>query len=328
LLKESVGDLIPWDGRTFVREAWLLKTNPRLLEAFCPTGKGRGKDNSCSPKKKNVPKITDDDKMKAFEKLISGKSDDDKAAFLKAKQEGISIPLAWTGVVYYGADENIIAEGRDAKGRKQRQENAAYRQGLSDKNNERISKNLTPKMNAIRKKLKADAVAGNEESKVLYLITETGFRIGGKGDGKAATQAFGASTLKGKHVKVSGDTVTFDFTGKKGVRQTHTVKDKVVAGWVKQAKPDENIFNTNDVKVRTAWQQKYGGEKVHDIRHVVASELAKETLQLLIPPKPKNERELNALKKKVSTTVGDKLGNNPSQALGTYIDPGIWKEAK
>jgi len=52
LLKESVGDLIPWDGRTFVREAWLLKQNPRLLEVRCPTGKGGGIDNTCPRKTK------------------------------------------------------------------------------------------------------------------------------------------------------------------------------------------------------------------------------------------------------------------------------------
>jgi hypothetical protein len=47
LLKESVGDLFPWDGKTFVREAWLLKVNPdlanvtRIKESESLTGRQR-----------------------------------------------------------------------------------------------------------------------------------------------------------------------------------------------------------------------------------------------------------------------------------------------
>lgn len=342
ILKESfeTGE-IGWDGRTFVREAWLHRQNPRLLEVRDGDGDGlvddgkptqraaepkQPKAKSTKPKaSKPKAKPTDEEKLKAFEKLIATKSDEDKAAFRKSKADGVSIPIAWTEVVYHGKDADIIAEGRDSKGRKQRAERPDYRQGLSDQNNDRIAKTLTPKMDGIRKQLRKDAVAGNEEAKVLYLIAMTGFRIGGKGDGKAETEAFGASTLRGEHVKIDGDTVTFDFSGKKGVRQQHSLKDSMVASWFGGVKPEENLFKTRDVKVREAWQEKYGGVKVHDIRHVVASELAKTNLDKLIPPKPKNKKESDALKTKVGTIVGEKLGNNPSQAIGTYIDPSLWK---
>lgn len=62
ILKESfeTGE-VPWDGRTFVREAWLHRQNPRLLEvrdgdgdglveAFCATGEKGGVKNDCPPK--------------------------------------------------------------------------------------------------------------------------------------------------------------------------------------------------------------------------------------------------------------------------------------
>jgi DNA topoisomerase-1 len=310
--KDGDGDGLIDDGKPTQRAS-----PPKQPKAKAAKGKPVAK-----PK---APKPTDDEKIQAFEKLIAAKSDEDKAAFRKSKADGVSIPIAWTEVAYYGKDADIIAEGRDSKGRKQRAERPDYRQGLSDQNNARIAKELTPKMDAIRKQLREDAIDGNEESKVLYLIAMTGFRIGGKGDGKAETEAFGASTLRGEHVKVKGDTVTFDFPGKKGVQQQHSLKDSVVAGWFGGVKPEENLFKTRDVKVREAWQEKYGGVKVHDIRHAVASELAKANLAKLIPPKPKNKKESDALKTKVGTIVGEKLGNNPSQAIGTYIDPSLWK---
>ena len=60
ILKESfeTGE-IGWDGRTFVREAWLHRQNPRLLEVRCATGKGGGIDNSCKRKNKKPvnPKV-------------------------------------------------------------------------------------------------------------------------------------------------------------------------------------------------------------------------------------------------------------------------------
>lgn len=261
----------------------------------------------------------------AFEQLMASKSPEDAKAFRTAKADGIAIPPAWTNVVYHGKDKNILAEGRDAKGRKQRAENPDYRQRISDENNARIARDLMPKIGKLRVQLKRDAMDGDEESKVLYLITQTGFRIGGKGDGKSKSEAFGASTLMGQHVHVEGDSVTFDFPGKKGVQQKHTVNDKVIADMMRGAKPGEPVFKTRDTKVRDAWQKRYGGYKVHDIRHVVATELADQELHKLIPPPPKSDKERVKLKMTVAKTVGAKLGNNPAQSLQTYINPGIWR---
>ena len=66
---------------------------------------------------------------------------------------------------------------------------------------------------------------------------------------------------------------------------------------------------------------------MHDIRHVVASELAEKELQERVPPKPDTKKKLAELIKAVGPIVGAKLGNNPSQAIGTYINPGVWERA-
>lgn len=279
---------------------------------------GSGGGGGGSKTKKETP-------AEKFEKLMQSKAPADAAAFRQAKSDGVSIPPAWTEVQYYGADKDIIAEGRDSKGRKQRSENPAYRQRISDENNARIAQELMPRISELRTQLKADAASGDEESKVLYLITQSGFRIGGAGDGKAKTKAYGASTLEGQHAKVDGDTVTFDFPGKKGVRQQHTITDSVIADMVRDKQPGEKIFSTRDTKVRDAWKSKYGGTKVHDIRHVVATEMAQAEIAARIPPQPKTDKDKTKLIKEIAKVSGAKLGNNPAQALGTYIDPGIWK---
>lgn len=307
----------------------------RLLMEDCGTGAGGFKSgNTCGAEegggsiKAPAGKKPSKSKEEKFEEAMASKSETDRAAFRKAQADGVAIPPAWTEVTYHGKDKPIQAEGRDAKGRKQRVEDKAYRQRISDENNARIAQDLAPRMGEIRKTLAKDAAGGNEEAKVLSLITQTGFRIGGKGDGKAKVEAFGATTLLKEHATVDGNTVTFDFPGKKGVRQQHTMNDPVIAKAVRDAKTGERIFKTSDAKVRDAWQTKYGGQKVHDIRHVVATETAKTELGKRIPPPPKSAAARTKLIKEVAKAAGAKLGNNPSQALGTYIDPGLWTEVK
>lgn len=294
---------------------------------------GSGGATTITKPKEPKQKQSSDEKKSAsdkrFEDSMSGKSESDQAAHRAARADGVAIPPAWTDVVYHGKDKGVIAEGRDEKGRKQRAENPEYRQAISDANNERIAKELMPRMGEIREQLKKDALAGNEEAKVLYLITQSGFRIGGKGDGKADVEAFGASNLTGDHVKIEGDSAHFDFLGKKGVRQQHSVADPVITGFLRGKQEGKPLFATNAAKVRAAWQDKYGGTKVHDIRHVVATELASSELSSrLKDANAKNEKEKKKLMTEVATTVGAKLGNNPSQALGTYIDPSIWNQIK
>lgn len=300
---------------------------PNNAGEFGPGDKSQQSSAEKPDKKSSEQKTAESNKR--FEDSMAQKNPSDQEAHRAARADGVAIPPAWTDVVYHGKDKGVIAEGRDEKGRKQRAENPEYRQGISDANNARIANELMPRMGEIREQLKKDALAGNEEAKVLYLITQSGFRIGGKGDGKADVEAFGASNLTGDHVKLEGDQAHFDFLGKKGVRQQHSVSDPVITGFLRGKQEGKPLFSTNAAKVRAAWQDKYGGTKVHDIRHVVATELAQSELSSrLRDGAPKNEKEKKKMMSDVATTVGAKLGNNPSQALGTYIDPSIWNQIK
>ena len=107
LLKESIEGCIPWDGRTFVREAWLLKVNPRLLEVKDGDGDGKVDDGKASerpadkkePKKKTKAAIKAETGLaifKDFEKFrgrgvihndrlsfLANLSDDDRSALMQ-----------------------------------------------------------------------------------------------------------------------------------------------------------------------------------------------------------------------------------------------------
>lgn len=266
-------------------------------------------------------------KEQKWNNFLKTKDPKDAKAFQAAKADGVAIPPAWTNVTYYGKDANVRATGTDAKGRKQRAENPEYRTNVSAKNNERITKKLKPKMDKIRTDLAEKIKSGtaNEADKVLYLISKTGFRVGGKGDGKAKVKAYGASTLLKDHVTVKGSKVTFKFPGKKGVMQDHTVDDALIASMVKGKKKGERLFDTNDQQIRRHWR-KFGSQKVHDIRHVIAYETAEKVMQSLAPPK--NTLQLQKHIKHIATETAKVLGNNPAEALGTYIDPALIKKLK
>ena len=342
---DSALELVDDQGRVLAREPFgvALSTD---VEGHEHKGKGPGggqftKGSSgggmtqptTKPKKEKLTPEQKQAKSDAiFNELMSTKTPADAQQFRAARADGVAIPPAWTEVKYYGpegtADKGIVAVGRDSKRRWQRAENPQYRQRVSDENNARIARDLFPRMQQIRTNLRADAIAGNEEAKVLYLISLTGFRNGGVGDGKAKEQAFGASSLMGQHVKVDGDTVTFDFPGKKGVRQQHSVTDPVVAAMMRSATIGKKVFNTNATKVLKVWQAKYGGERVHDIRHVVATEIAQKELSQLIPPPPKDDKQKDAIIKKAGIVASKTLGNNPAQAIETYINPKLWDSIK
>ena len=177
--------------------------------------------------------------------------------------------------------------------------------------------------NEIERKIDSDT---SEEAKVLYLITKTGFRVGGEGDTGADEQAYGASTLTSDHVSVDGDKVLFNFKGKHGKDQVHYVQDQRLAEMVKDK--SGRLFETNHSKILKYVKQLAPGKnyKVHDFRTHIATETALSAMQGVTPPTTAKELEKAIMT--VATTVSKKLGNSPKMARDSYIDPLVFQSWK
>jgi phage gp29-like protein/DNA topoisomerase IB len=187
---------------------------------------------------------------------------------------------------------------------------------------------LDKEMPGLQSRIKADSEAGNHQALTMRLITATGMRNGGdKGGGKVAT--FGASNLRTDQVKVSGDTVSMDFIGKKGVRQRQTVKDPVLAKHVSQRIKDgkETVFDGNSTKT-LAYLKSVSGDKfkVHDFRTWNATVTADRTIQKIAAKQelPSNEGEFKDFQMRVAKVVSRRLGNDPAMALKAYIHPAVF----
>lgn len=100
--------------------------------------------------------------------------------------------------------------------------------------------------------MKADlALSGLSQRKVLAavvsLMENTGIRVGSSFYEKLYG-SFGLTTLKNKHVAISGEKITFSFRGKKGVYQNITLKSRKLARIVQQCReiPGKELFQYLD----------------------------------------------------------------------------------
>ncbi len=179
---------------------------------------------------------------------------------------------------------------------------------------------------SLLKRIKRD-MQTSEAALALYLIAQTGFRIGSKAETRAAVKAFGASTLKCAHVNIDADHISFDFTGKKGVRVNKTIKDKFLADNIAnrcRAGPDQRIFNTTADGIR-AYLNRIStsrGFTVKDFRTYLGTLAAFRKINSM--PVPENGRETKRYKREVGKTVAQELGNTPAIALNSYVSPEVF----
>lgn len=245
----------------------------------------------------------------------------------KQRAQEMKLPPAWTHVnIALDPEAPLQATGIDSKGRKQYVYSVAFSQAQAAAKFERLKafNEAAPKLEAQSLK---DMQAGNQAAGALYLISQTGFRVGGDADTGAETQAYGASTLLGRHVSVDGDTLSFNFTGKKGVALSKTLTNKPLADYVRSRKlgSDDRLFDTDDAEVR-AYLKKHSSDdfKVKDFRTWHGTNRALELIDLEMKTPPANVKEKQKAFARVKKGVAEHLGNTPAVAFASYIDPAVW----
>jgi DNA topoisomerase-1 len=130
------------------------------------------------------------------------------------------IPPAWTEVWICRDDRgHLQATGRDARGRKQYRYHARWREKRdADKFDHLLE--FAAALPAIRRRVREDLkLQGLPRPKVLaaivQLLERTCIRIGNERYAEE-NDSFGLTTMRNRHVKVSGDRIEFQFRGKSG----------------------------------------------------------------------------------------------------------------
>ncbi len=165
-----------------------------------------------------------------------GKTVQDEKTLERIK--AIGIPPAYDKVwISPFANGHIQATGVDAKGRKQYRYHTKWR-AVRDETKFQHILHFGEVLPAIRKTIQEHLkLPGLPREKVMAtvisLLEKTMIRVGNAEYAKN-NDSYGLTTMRRKHVKLSGDTIKFEFTGKSGKAWKLSVADRRIAKIVKQ----------------------------------------------------------------------------------------------
>jgi DNA topoisomerase-1 len=160
----------------------------------------------------------------------------------------LAIPPAWTHVwICPSSRGHIQATGRDDRGRKQYRYHPRWREVRDATKFYRMIA-FGEALPAIRARVTADlSKRGLPREKVLAtvvrLLESTCIRVGNE-EYKKANGSFGLTTLRDRHVRFAGSTLTLKFTGKGGAKREVKVRDRRLARIVRQCEeiPGYELF--------------------------------------------------------------------------------------
>lgn len=171
--------------------------------------------------------------------------------------------------------------------------------------------------------------------KCIALIMYTALRVGASNE----NDTYGASNLEARHIVIDGKSVMLDFIGKKKVEQKHEIEEPIIKKMLidlkKKAmgsplKENARIFDVSVTEPTClAYIKKLFGakNKVHDLRTLIGTNLAITEIKK-VEELPTTKKAYKDLVKQVAESVSRKLGNTPSAALTSYIDPTVFKDWK
>jgi len=265
-----------------------------------------------------------------------GRTISDKGDLRRIK--ALAVPPAWTDVwICPSPRGHIQATGRDGRGRKQYRYHRAWRQTRDQTKYDRMTA-FGEALPEIRKHVREDmSLPGLPREKVLAtvvrLIDLTYIRIGNMRYAKD-NGSFGLTTMRNRHVDVSGATIRFEFRGKSGKMHTVDVSDQRVARIVKRCQdiPGQHLFqfldesgerkpiDSEDVNayLRESTDEDFTAK---DYRTWAGTVLALRALRDAAPPTSEREAKSNIFA--AIESVASTLGNTVAVCRACYVHPAI-----
>ncbi len=165
---------------------------------------------------------------------------------------GLVLPPAWADVwICPYPNGHLQATGVDALGRKQYRYHSRWSKVRNDNKFGRIlefGKRLPLLRRQISKDIRKKTLTREKVSAIaLSIMNETYIRAGNSAYEKAYG-SYGLTTLKNKHVTISGSKAFFTFKGKKGVEHEIALKDSSLTRLLKNVKelPGQELFQYYD----------------------------------------------------------------------------------
>ena len=248
------------------------------------------------------------------------------------------IPPAWTDVWICAHEHgHIQATGRDARGRKQYRYHLRYRAHRDETKFDRM-RLFSEVLPAIRIRVERDlAMEGLPRAKVLAtvvrLLEKTLIRVGSDVYARE-NRSYGLTTLRRRHVEVSGSKLRFSFRGKSGVTHSVAITDRRIAAIVQhcQTLPGQELFQYLDDRGRR--QNVDSGDINQYLRGITKQEItakdfrtwagtiaAAKALSEMGPARSKREVNTNIIR--AIDEVARRLGNTRAVCRHYYIHPRV-----
>jgi DNA topoisomerase-1 len=254
-----------------------------------------------------------------------------------ARIKRLAVPPAWEQVwISPDPRAHLLATGRDQRGRKQFRYHPTWRAVRDADKYERLIA-FAEALPTIRAAVERDlGRPGLPREKVLAAIVkllEASLIRVGNDEYARANRSFGLTTLRERHVEISGFTVTFEFRGKGGKQHQIKVADRRLARIVKNCRdlPGYELFQyldeagarrrvvSDDVN---AYLREIAGDdfSAKDFRTWHGTVLAALTLQELAFD---SETAAKRAVTQAIECVAARLGNTPAICRKCYVHPAV-----
>jgi DNA topoisomerase-1 len=252
--------------------------------------------------------------------------------------KSLVIPPAWKNVwICPIAHGHLQATGLDVKGRKQYRYHPHWQKIRSQTKFNRMIP-FSAALPLIREQVERHlSLRGLPREKVLatvvHLLETTRIRVGNI-EYAQENKSFGLTTLRNRHVDVSGSTVRFQFKGKSGVQHDIKVNDRRLARIIQRCQDipgyelfqyldDEGKRQTIDSEDVNTYLREITGEDftAKDFRTWAGTVLAARELKQIGEFQSKTQANKNVTQ--AIKAVAKQLGNRPATSRKYYVHPAV-----
>ena len=255
------------------------------------------------------------------------------------------IPPAWKDVeITTNKRAKILAYGRDQKGRKQYIYNPKFRARKDADKFDRIlhfAENLEHMRRVTGQHLRKKKMSREKVLAAMVRLLDSAYFRPGSPKYTQQNKSYGLTTIRKKHLTIEGDEMIFSYKGKSGKFQEKHVINSKLSKVIKQleALPGYRLFkyyDENDALIFVESQdlnqyiKEVMGEEfsAKDFRTWAGTMIAAGILDELGICEKKQQKELKIRIRNAIVAVSEKLGNTPSVARDSYIDPRIFEHYK
>lgn len=238
----------------------------------------------------------------------------------------MAVPPGWSKVhVAVSPRDKLQVVGLDKAGRTVRRYSDKFTAIKKQQKFVRV-RQFSRDLPAARKGMMASDAPANM---LLRIEDKTAMRIGGTKDLKAKVKSYGLTTLEGRHINITGSTINFDYIAKEGIRQQKSIQDVALAKWLRARKAKAGaagkLFPDVSATKLNAQLKKLSGSSysLKDVRTFHATNKAHAKL-VGYENTVLTTQQRKQIVKDVTEDVSKFLGNTPTMAKNSYIDPQVW----